>query len=399
MEPRRVGVNHIAIAYPDREAFLTQLRHLKANGVEFIVRGNHGMTHSAYIADPDGYGLEVLYNVPEEVWSGDVDAALNYFEYLPAEQELEDTTDYQRFAGRPSARRSSSSEHRAMGARTGEAFLKGLRARKRELWLGDERVDDVTEHPALAGAAAALAAVFDLPARVPRRLPDARPGDGRADQRQPHDPALEGRPAAAPPRAGAHRRGDGRADGPHARLHERDLRRFRRRAQGVARARRAATRRAWPTSRAFQQQLAREDICLTHTIVHPTVDRVEGPVVRRQPGAAAQGGRHRARHRRARAPASWPRWRRSPTRSPSTRATRWRPTPPPPYALSFSIPMDTPGLIFLCRDSASTPGGRPVRPPAVDALRRAGRVRHLRRRRGARATGSSSTATSTSTTR
>ncbi len=97
MAPQRVGVNHIAIAYPDRESFLAQLRHLKAHGVEFIVRGNHGMTHSAYIADPDGYGLEVLYNVPEEVWNGDVDAALNYFEYLPPDQELEDRTDYQRF--------------------------------------------------------------------------------------------------------------------------------------------------------------------------------------------------------------------------------------------------------------------------------------------------------------
>ena len=97
MEARRVGINHIAIAYPDRDTFLTQLRHLKANEVEFIVRGNHGMTHSAYIADPDGYGLEVLYNVPEEVWSGDVDAALNYFEFLPPDEELEDSTDYQRF--------------------------------------------------------------------------------------------------------------------------------------------------------------------------------------------------------------------------------------------------------------------------------------------------------------
>ena len=40
-----------------------------------------------------------------------------------------------------------------MGARTGEEFLKGLRRTDRELWLGDERVDDVTSHPALAGAA------------------------------------------------------------------------------------------------------------------------------------------------------------------------------------------------------------------------------------------------------
>jgi catechol 2,3-dioxygenase len=89
-------VNHIAIGYPDRESWLSQLRHMKANGVEFIVRGNHGMSHSAYIADPDGYGLEVLYNLPEEVWGGDVDAALNYFETLDTD-DLEDRTDYQRF--------------------------------------------------------------------------------------------------------------------------------------------------------------------------------------------------------------------------------------------------------------------------------------------------------------
>jgi catechol 2,3-dioxygenase len=97
MEAKRVGLNHIAMAYPDRESFLKQLRHLRANGVEFIVRGNHGMTHSAYISDPDGYGIEVLYEVPAEVWSGDVDAALNYFEVLPPEEEFEDTTEYQRF--------------------------------------------------------------------------------------------------------------------------------------------------------------------------------------------------------------------------------------------------------------------------------------------------------------
>jgi catechol-2,3-dioxygenase len=99
MEPKHVGVNHFAIAYPDRESWLAQLRHLKAQGVEFLVRGNHGMTHSAYIADPDGYGVEVLYNVPPDVWQDDVDAALNYFEYLPPEEELEDSTEYQRFGG------------------------------------------------------------------------------------------------------------------------------------------------------------------------------------------------------------------------------------------------------------------------------------------------------------
>jgi catechol-2,3-dioxygenase len=100
MTPRRVGVNHIAIAYPDREAFLNQLEHLRANGVEFIVRGNHGMTHSAYIEDPDGYGLEVLYELPEEVWGADVNGALNYFEVMPTDgpESLVDDTNYRRFS-------------------------------------------------------------------------------------------------------------------------------------------------------------------------------------------------------------------------------------------------------------------------------------------------------------
>jgi catechol 2,3-dioxygenase len=72
---------------------------MKSQDVEFLVRGNHGMTHSAYIADPDGNGIEVLYDVPKEAWEGDVNAALNHFDVLPADgpETFEDTTDYVRF--------------------------------------------------------------------------------------------------------------------------------------------------------------------------------------------------------------------------------------------------------------------------------------------------------------
>jgi catechol-2,3-dioxygenase len=90
------GINHLAIGYPDREAWLAQLEHLKDLGVEIHVRGNHGMTHSAYVTDPDGNGIEVLYDLPSEVWSEDVDAALNYFEFLSAD-DLSDNTNYQKF--------------------------------------------------------------------------------------------------------------------------------------------------------------------------------------------------------------------------------------------------------------------------------------------------------------
>lgn len=96
MDPNAAGVNHIAIEYPDRESWLARLRHLKELGVAFHMRGNHGMTHSAYVSDPDGNGIEVLYTLPAEVWEGDVDAALNYYEFLPldGDESLEDKVEY-----------------------------------------------------------------------------------------------------------------------------------------------------------------------------------------------------------------------------------------------------------------------------------------------------------------
>jgi catechol-2,3-dioxygenase len=99
---RKVGINHIAVAYPDRESFLQQLAHLQANGVEFRMRGNHGMTHSAYVTDPDGNGIEVLYELPAEVWEGDVRRALAHYEALPTEGPgaLVDDPDYPVFAAR-----------------------------------------------------------------------------------------------------------------------------------------------------------------------------------------------------------------------------------------------------------------------------------------------------------
>ena len=91
----KIGLNHVAIAWPDRESWLKQLEFLQARGVTFHRRINHGMTHSVYISDPDGHGIEILYELPREVWGHDIDAAQNYAETLPTEgaAALEDRTD------------------------------------------------------------------------------------------------------------------------------------------------------------------------------------------------------------------------------------------------------------------------------------------------------------------
>ncbi len=87
-----MAINHIAISLPSREAWLQHLAYLQEKGVKFNRRVEHGMTHSLYINDPNGYGVELLYELPREVWEGDIDAALNFAVAKPTEgkEALED---------------------------------------------------------------------------------------------------------------------------------------------------------------------------------------------------------------------------------------------------------------------------------------------------------------------
>ncbi len=49
-----------------------------------------------------------------------------------------------------------------MPARTGKQYLAGLREQEREVWLGGERVKDVTTHPGLKNGAKAIASLYDM---------------------------------------------------------------------------------------------------------------------------------------------------------------------------------------------------------------------------------------------
>ncbi|HEX2112051.1 MAG TPA: 4-hydroxyphenylacetate 3-hydroxylase N-terminal domain-containing protein [Gaiellaceae bacterium] len=64
------------------------------------------------------------------------------------------------------------------GARTGERFLSGLRGEDREIWLEGEKVTDPSAHPKLEGAARSLARLFDLQHEEPETFlmesPDTR---------------------------------------------------------------------------------------------------------------------------------------------------------------------------------------------------------------------------------
>jgi catechol 2,3-dioxygenase len=97
-----VAINHVALTMPNREAWLNQLEFLHNRGVKFNWRVNHGVTHSVYINDPNGYGVEFLYELPREMWENDIDGAVNWSEPLPNDGPgaLVDRTDTPSF-GKP----------------------------------------------------------------------------------------------------------------------------------------------------------------------------------------------------------------------------------------------------------------------------------------------------------
>ncbi len=280
-----------------------------------------------------------------------------------------------------------------MPARTGQQFLNGLRE-PREIWVGDDKVADIAGHPAFAGAAEAMAGVFDLQHQhgADCLAPDPETGEPiNVSHLIPRSKADIARRHAGLARIAEYTVGvmgrspdymnvtyagfAGRCD--EWRAHGND--------EGAE------------NLVAYQKHLRRNDISLTHTIIHPTIDKGAGDRIRvgddvplhkvgeTEHGILVSGARILA------------------TLAPFADELAVYPGHPLPegaddYALAFCIPMTTPGLKFICRDSFST-AAQHARLPTLGALRRAGRVRHFRSASRCRAIGCISTATSRSTTR
>lgn len=111
----------------------------------------------------------------------------------------------------------------------------------------------------------------------------------------------------------------------------------------------------------FQRYLSRADISLTHTIIQPTIDkrtdsRIVGSNVNvRKVGETAA----EIIIRGAKILATLAPYADEQTVYPS------QPLPPEAtqYALAFAVPLNAPGLKFLCRDAASSPGSDPFDKP------------------------------------
>ena len=69
---RRVGMYHVGLKIGDSDDDLREaVRTLEDNGVTILGASDHTVTHSLYIADPDGHEIELYIDVPGVDWRSD----------------------------------------------------------------------------------------------------------------------------------------------------------------------------------------------------------------------------------------------------------------------------------------------------------------------------------------
>jgi catechol 2,3-dioxygenase len=62
------GLFHVAIRYPDRSSLADALRRLVDAQVPIEGASDHGVSEAIYLRDPDGNGIELYRDRPEEEW-------------------------------------------------------------------------------------------------------------------------------------------------------------------------------------------------------------------------------------------------------------------------------------------------------------------------------------------
>lgn len=62
------GLFHIAILYPTRSSLADALRRIRAAGISLDGAADHGVSEALYLRDPDGNGVELYWDRPEELW-------------------------------------------------------------------------------------------------------------------------------------------------------------------------------------------------------------------------------------------------------------------------------------------------------------------------------------------
>jgi catechol 2,3-dioxygenase len=70
------GLYHLAILYPTRAELGDALRRLQKAGIPLEGASDHGVSEALYLRDPDGNGVELYWDRPQEDWPRTPDGGL-----------------------------------------------------------------------------------------------------------------------------------------------------------------------------------------------------------------------------------------------------------------------------------------------------------------------------------
>ena len=66
--PGTTGLYHVAIRYPTRRLLADAFQRLREAGIPLVGASDHGVSEALYLDDPDGNGIELYWDRPEEAW-------------------------------------------------------------------------------------------------------------------------------------------------------------------------------------------------------------------------------------------------------------------------------------------------------------------------------------------
>ncbi len=70
------GLYHLAILYPTRAELADALRRLMEGKIPLEGASDHGVSEALYLRDPDGNGVELYWDRPQEQWPRTADGEL-----------------------------------------------------------------------------------------------------------------------------------------------------------------------------------------------------------------------------------------------------------------------------------------------------------------------------------
>jgi catechol 2,3-dioxygenase len=73
------GLFHTAILYPERKDLAVALKRLLEADYPISGASDHGVSEAIYLNDPDGNGVELYWDRPQEQWPKNPDGSLNMF--------------------------------------------------------------------------------------------------------------------------------------------------------------------------------------------------------------------------------------------------------------------------------------------------------------------------------